>query len=230
MKRRDFLGFIALLGLSFNRGFSGVLDAFRKHKSSLPPPGKYTPASQLFIVDIKGVPNAIRTLKDYTLRVYGKVENPRYFTIQDLKSLPTIRKEVVLECVSNSKGDKIGRILVEGVDLNTILSIVKPLQKARKVVFRSFDDYHTSIEIPYVKELSPILAYGINYDEDGKVIDRLPLDHGYPVRVVCPEKWGYKSVKWIKEIEIVDYDYKGYWEKTGWNDRATRGVDYFDYN
>jgi DMSO/TMAO reductase YedYZ molybdopterin-dependent catalytic subunit len=45
---------------------------------------------------------------------------------------------------------------------------------------------------------------------------------------VCPEKWGYKSAKWIKEIEVVSHNYKGYWEKQGWSNRAIRGKDYFD--
>jgi DMSO/TMAO reductase YedYZ molybdopterin-dependent catalytic subunit len=78
------------------------------------------------------------------------------------------------------------------------------------VFFRSFDGYHTSIEIDYINLYNPVLAYQINADEDGRLFKPLNLDHGYPLRVVCPEKWGYKSAKWIKEIEVVSYDYKGY--------------------
>lgn len=230
MKRRAFLaGFLSAVFV--NRSFGAFLDAFKRGKSALPPAGKYTPVDKLFVVDIKGVPEMVKNLKpiDYRLRIYGKIKNPVTLTYEDLKSMPTVKKEVILECVSNSKGDKIGRVLVEGVDLSYLLEKVEALPQAKEVVFRSFDGYHTSIEISYIKEFKPVLAYHINYDEDGKVMDRLTLDHGYPVRVICPEKWGYKSAKWIKDIEIVDYDYKGYWEKTGWNDRALRGVDYFDY-
>ncbi|MCX7759667.1 MAG: molybdopterin-dependent oxidoreductase [Hydrogenothermaceae bacterium] len=230
MKRRTFI-LTGLISLFSPKVYAGIFDAFKKQKSALPPPGKYTPINNLFIVDIKGIPSAVKNLniRDYKLKIYGKVKNPLTLSLEDIKSMPPVRREIILECVSNSKGDKIGRILVEGVDLNYLLEKVQVLPQSKEIVFRSFDDYHTSIEISYVKEFKPILVYNINYDEDGKILDKLNFDHGYPLRVVCPEKWGYKSAKWIKEIEVVDYDYKGYWEKTGWNDRAMRGVDYFDY-
>lgn len=230
MKRRAFI--TGLLSAVFvDRSFGALLDVFKKGTSALPPAGKYTPVDKLFVVDIKGVPEAVKNLKlsDYRLKVHGKVKNPSVFSYEDLKSFPSVKKEVILECVSNSKGDKIGRVLVEGVDLSYMLEKVGALPQAKEVVFRSFDGYHTSIEIPYIREFRPVIAYHINHDEDGKLMERLTPDHGYPVRVICPEKWGYKSAKWLKEIEVVDYDYKGYWEKTGWNDRALRGVDYFDY-
>lgn len=230
MKRRVFLAGL-LTGLFVDRSFGTFLDVFRKKASSLPPAGKYTPVDRLFVVDVKGVPEVVKNLKlsEYSLKVYGKVKNPTVLSYDELKNFPSVKKEVILECVSNSKGDKIGKVLVEGVDLNHLLEKVGVLPQSKEVVFRSFDGYHTSVEMSYISEFKPVIAYHINHDEDGKVLRGIPLDHGYPVRVLCPEKWGYKSVKWLKEIEIVDYDYKGYWEKTGWNDRALRGVDYFDY-
>ncbi|MEZ0323167.1 MAG: molybdopterin-dependent oxidoreductase [Hydrogenothermaceae bacterium] len=230
MKRRTFLGLVFSTAL-FERSFGGILDAFKKQKSALPPPGKFTPVKDLYIVDIKGVPPEVKNLniKDYRLKLFGKVKKPLFLSMEDIKSIKSVKREVILECVSNSKGDKIGRVLVEGVDLNYLLSISEISPDAKEVVFRSFDSYHTSIEIQYIREFKPVLVYNINYDEDGKTLGSLPLDHGYPLRVICPEKWGYKSAKWLKEIEVVDHDYKGYWEKTGWNDRAMRGVDYFDY-
>lgn len=230
MRRRDFISTL-LYGLYSGQSFASILDMFRKNKSSLPPPGKYTPADNLFIVDIKGVPEGVKrlNLKDYRLRVFGKVKNTRMYSFEEIRKMPSLKREIILECVSNSKGDKVGRLLFEGVDLNYIIDSAGIFPNARKVVFRSFDDYHTGIEISYVREFKPMVVHSINYDEDGKVMDKLPLDHGYPLRVICPEKWGYKSAKWIKEIEIVDYDYRGYWEKAGWNDRALRGVDYFDF-
>jgi len=60
-----------------------------------------------------------------------------------------------------------------------------------------------------------ILAYKIN----GSV---LPDVHGYPIRMVVPDKYGMKWAKLITEIELVDYDFKGYWESQGWSDYAGR--------
>jgi hypothetical protein len=58
-----------------------------------------------------------------------------------------------------------------------------------------------------------ILAYEMNEET-------LPVDHGYPARLVVPGKYGYKWVKWINHIQVIGYDYKGYWESRGWNDDA----------
>ncbi|WP_028951171.1 molybdopterin-dependent oxidoreductase [Sulfurihydrogenibium subterraneum] len=230
MKRRNFLKIISLSLIFPNLSFAGLLDYFKKSKQELPPEGKYTPEDKLFIVDIKGVPSQVKNLdlKEYRLKVYGKVKNSVSLSLDEIKSLKSVERDVVLECVSNVRGDKIGRIKVKGVLLEDILHIVNPDKTAKEVVFRSFDGYHTSIELDYLKNYHPLIVYGINKDEDGKVIKDLSLDHGYPLRVICPEKWGYKSAKWLKEIEVVDHDYKGYWEKSGWSDRALRRVDYFD--
>jgi DMSO/TMAO reductase YedYZ molybdopterin-dependent catalytic subunit len=230
MRRREFIKIFGMFFVLQKVSFAGILDYFKKSKNELPPEGKYTPQEKLYIVDIKGIPSDIKNLniKDYKLKIFGKIKKPVFLSFDDIKSLKSVEKDVILECVSNVRGDKIGKIKVKGVLLEEVLSIVNPDKNAKEVVFRSFDGYHTSIEIDYVKTYHPILVYNINYDEDGKVMKELTLDHGYPLRVICPEKWGYKSAKWIKEIEIVDYDYKGYWEKTGWSDRALRRVDYFD--
>lgn len=230
MKRRELL---KILGSSFflpNLSFAGVLDYFKKSKEKLPPEGKYTPEEKLYIVDIKGVPQEVKNLniKNYRLKIHGKVSKPLLLSFDEMKSLKSVEKEVILECVSNIRGDKIGKIKVKGVLLEDILKMANPEKNAKEVVFKSFDNYHTSVEIDYIKTYQPILVYSINQDEDGKIMKNLSLDHGFPLRVICPEKWGYKSAKWIKEIEIVDYDYKGYWEKSGWSDRALRRVDYFD--
>jgi DMSO/TMAO reductase YedYZ molybdopterin-dependent catalytic subunit len=232
MKRRDF---IKIFGLSLvftlkNPSFGGILDYFQKGKNTLPPEGKYTPQDKLFIVDIKGVPDEIKNFKiqSYSLKIFGRVKKTIYLTFQEIKSLKSVERDVVLECVSNVRGDKIGKVRVKGVLLEDLLSLVNPYEDAKEVVFRSFDGYHTSIDINYIKSYHPIVVYAINHDEDGKVLRDLSFDHGYPLRVICPEKWGYKSAKWLKEIEVVNYDYKGYWEKAGWSDRALRGVDYFD--
>ena len=51
-------------------------------------------------------------------------------------------------------------------------------------------------------------------------VETLPKEHGFPVRLVVPGKYGYKWVKWINHIEVIDYDHKGFWESRGWDDDA----------
>jgi hypothetical protein len=64
-----------------------------------------------------------------------------------------------------------------------------------------------------VSEDDVLLAYMMNGET-------LPEEHGFPLRLVAPDKAGYKWVKWVVRMEVVDYDYKGYWESRGWDDDA----------
>lgn len=225
MNRRNLIKTLTL-GIFVEKSFGGILDAFKKSRPvNL---NVYTPQNSLFIVDIKGVPSEVKNLNNYKLKIYGAIDEMLELSLNDIKSLPYVKRDVILECVSNSKGDKIGKIKVQGVSLNYILKKTGLKSTAKEVVFRAFDGYHTSIEISYIEKFDSIITYYINVDEEGQVLKEISLDHGYPLRVICPDKWGYKSIKWLKEIEVVSYDYKGYWERQGWSDRATRGIDYFE--
>ncbi|MEE8325126.1 MAG: molybdopterin-dependent oxidoreductase, partial [Candidatus Humimicrobiaceae bacterium] len=75
--------------------------------------------------------------------------------------------------------------------------------------------YSTSITLDEAMEEGVIIAYEMNGEA-------LTDEHGFPVRMVVPEKYGMKWPKWINTIEFVDYDYRGYWEQRGWSDYAGR--------
>jgi hypothetical protein len=86
-------------------------------------------------------------------------------------------------------------------------------------VFYGADGYSSSITLDYAMQDDVILAYEMN----GEV---LPEEQGYPLRLVAPGKYGYKWVKWITHIELVDHDYRGFWESRGWSDDATILMDW----
>ena len=236
MKRRKVLKGIVLGFLyPYISKAASILDFFKapKKKSPLPPEGKFTPVKELFIVDIKGAPEEAKKLKQnpskYRLKIYGNVENPLTLSLEELKNMPYDIRDVILECVSNPPGGtQIGRIRVKGVKLSYLLEKAGVKEGSIDVVFKCMDGYHTSVELEYVKKYEPLVVYAINHDEDGKILDELTIDHGYPIRIICPEKWGYKSAKWVNKIKVVKSDYKGYWESQGWSDRARYKVDYFD--
>jgi len=109
----------------------------------------------------------------------------------------------------------IGNAVWTGVSFDYILEYAVPDKDALEVVFYCEDGYSTSLTIEEVLVEGVILAYKMN----GKA---LTPEHGYPVRMVVPEKYGMKWPKWVNTIELVDYDYKGYWEQRGWSDYAGR--------
>jgi DMSO/TMAO reductase YedYZ molybdopterin-dependent catalytic subunit len=82
-------------------------------------------------------------------------------------------------------------------------------------VFRCADGYSTSITVEEALEEGVMLALKMNGE-------KLQGEQGFPLRVVVPEKYGMKWAKWVTEMEFVDYDYRGFWEKRGWSDYAGR--------
>lgn len=152
--------------------------------------------------------------KAFRLRVGGKVEKPYELSLTEIALRRDKKEFVTLECIGNPiGGDAIGNALWEGVTLKKILGSAVPEKGIVKVAFHAEDGYYDSI--PYELALSEdvFLAYRMNGEP-------LPKQHGYPVRVIVPGIYGMKNVKWISRIELVDRDFKGYWEKRGWSDEA----------
>ena len=103
--------------------------------------------------------------------------------------------------------------LWEGVTLRKIIEKALPKSGLVKTVFYAEDGYTDSI--PYSLSLSDdvFLAFKMNGED-------LPKVHGYPLRAIVPGIYGMKNVKWLSKIELVNFDFKGYWEKKEWSDEA----------
>lgn len=169
---------------------------------------------ELFKLQIGATPKI--DVKDWTLKFKGLVKNNLVFNYDDILAMPQKTEYATLETISNPVGGPmIGSAFWTGVPFKYILDKVGIKEGAIKVVFYCADGYSTAITIDEALKDNVILAYKLN----GKT---LPDVHGYPVRMVIPDKYGMKWAKWITEIEIVDYDYKGYWESQGWSDYAGR--------
>lgn len=168
----------------------------------------------MFTLAIGGVPDIKR--EDWSLEVKGLVEKPAVFSYEDLLDMPQISVYATLETISNPPGGRlIGNAVWTGVPLRFIFQKVGSLPAAQELVFRCEDGYSTSITVEKALEEGVMLALKINGE-------KLQGEHGYPLRAVVPEKYGMKWAKWITEIEFVDYDYRGFWEKRGWSDYAGR--------
>ena len=138
---------------------------------------------------------------NWRLKVHGLVENPLDLSLVDLHAL---KKEIQITEHSCIQGwTAIGEW--GGVAMNHILSMCNPLSQAKYVVFYSYqytdgDQFYEVISIELARHPQTILAYEMN-DEP------LDIPHGAPLRLRIETQLGYKMVKWIKSIELVD-DYK----------------------
>ena len=150
----------------------------------------------------------------WSLQVDGLVDNPATYLYDDIKALPVYSDYYTLLCISNTVGgDLWGNAHWKGVRLVEILSRAGLKPGIRKVVFHADDGYTDSIPLEIATRPDTLLAYEMNGEQ-------LPKEHGYPARLLIPGIYGMKNVKWITRIELVDYDYKGFWAKQGWQDNA----------
>ena len=166
-----------------------------------------------YTVDTTLIKPAVDATK-WTLDIGGSVESPFSLTYDDLLDLEAVEQLKTLECISNEVGGElISTALWTGVPLRDLLARAKPKAETYDVKLTSIDGYTDSIRIEKAMEPDTIVAYLMN----GVTI---PQDHGYPVRLLVPNIYGMKNVKWLKSIECVTFDYLGYWMERGWSDLA----------
>jgi DMSO/TMAO reductase YedYZ molybdopterin-dependent catalytic subunit len=150
----------------------------------------------------------------WRLEVGGHVERPTTFTYHDLLALPKVTQVSTFHCVT---GWTVENVRWGGVRLADVLASAKPASSAHALEF-------VSAELPYVDSLTMeqtglhdvMLAYEMNGQP-------LPRVHGAPVRLVIPEMYGYKNVKWLKGINLVPKPSAGYWEQLGYDQDAWVG-------
>jgi DMSO/TMAO reductase YedYZ molybdopterin-dependent catalytic subunit len=153
----------------------------------------------------------------WSLRIHGRVRRPLTLTYAQLLARPMIERYVTLACVSNEVGGAlIGNARWLGVPLADLLAEVEPLDGADQVVSRSVDGFTAGTPTAALRDgRDAMLAVGMNGAP-------LPVEHGFPVRMVVPGLYGYVSAtKWLAELELSRFrDFDAYWIRRGWAQQA----------
>lgn len=153
-------------------------------------------------------------LTEWFLKVTGMVEYPNTLSFEDLLKRPQTKMIATLECIGNTVGGySIGTAEWEGVKVNHILNEAKFDPQAFDLVLRGADGYSDSFPLSRALEDDVLLATKMNGVP-------LPPDHGFPARVIVPGIYGMKNVKWLTSLELVNHDYKGYWQQQSWSETA----------
>lgn len=149
-------------------------------------------------------------LKTYVLTIDGEVEKPLKLAWNEIIQLPKVQSVSDFHCV---EGWSVLNCRWEGVRFREIVNLVRPKEDAKYATFECADGYTTSLSLPELCGDDVLLAYGL----DGK-----PLEEGYgfPLRLVVPNKYGYKSALWVTRIIFTAKKEVGYWEKRGYSDTA----------
>ena len=181
----------------------------------VPAPGtrsEYTPIKDHYKVSIRIKPTIIDEEK-WTLPITGEVENPMILTLKQIRDNYRSREQyVTLNCISGRLGtDLIGTTLWTGASFQDILDDVNVMNGVKSIFIRSGDGFYESINIDLVYSDSRIM---LAYAWDGNPI---PVEHGFPLRLWIPDRYGMKQPKWITGIELLGESKSGYWVERGWD-------------
>ena len=150
----------------------------------------------------------------YRLTVNGLVDRPLVLTLADLLAMPKTKLVKDFQCVT---GWRVPSVHWEGVRLSEVLDRVGVKPGARALSFESYDGLDTeSLTLDQARRSDVIVAYGM-------LGGPITTEHGGPVRLYAAPMYGYKSLKWLSAIRVVEQADPGYWEQNGYSTDAWIG-------
>ncbi|MFN3947006.1 MAG: sulfite oxidase-like oxidoreductase [Aquificaceae bacterium] len=149
-------------------------------------------------------------IREYRFKIFGLVEEPLEFTYEEFLKLPSVELVADFHCVTRWS---VKEISWEGVQTSYLLQLARPKANAKYVMVHCLEGYTTNLPLEYLYEEDTLLAYKM-YNKP------LPLRHGYPLRLVVPKLYAWKSAKYVWGIELLQEDKPGYWEQRGYNMRG----------
>lgn len=168
------------------------------------PPGQHW-TDRLIILGISDPPEI--DLRDYRLKIFGEVENPVTLTWDDIQSLEKVELVADFHCVTRWSCKD---VVWQGFHVSELKNIVKIKDNVKSVMIHSMDGYTTNVPIEYFFDEDVIFAYQLF----GKP---LPADNGYPLRLIVPKLYSWKSAKFVTGIEFMEEDKPGFWEMRGYH-------------
>jgi len=171
------------------------------------PPGQFV--AKKFPVLTYG-PTPKIDLGSWQLRIFGLVEEDLELTWEQFTSQPWSQVDADFHCVTQWTAlDNVW----EGVLFSDLIRLVRLRPEARYVMAHCYGGYTSNLPLAAILEGSGILAHKHNGQE-------LSPDHGWPIRLVVPNRYGWKSAKWLNGIEFMSEDSPGFWELRGYNNNA----------
>ncbi len=172
----------------------------------LPPGQREVPNWPVLDLGVK----PIISLKDWKLEVKGEVENPYSLSWEEFLALPQVSDISDFHCVTSwSRMDNHWK----GVQLKTLAQKALPKPTAKFIYCTGYDGYSTNLRLEECLDEDVLLVH----TWEGQ---RLPIEHGGPVRMITPRKYAWKGSKWIKEIIFLAQEQLGFWELRGYSNTA----------
>ncbi len=168
------------------------------------PPGQYV-TERFPVLHAGTVPEIEEATWGFTIG--GLVANPQTFDLASFRSLPTVETVADIHCVTKwSKLDT----RWEGVSVAGLLALAGQRPDATHVVIRAEHGFTANLPIDDFARSENLFAW--RYDGED-----LEVDHGWPLRLVVPHLYFWKSVKWVRGFDLLDHDEPGFWERNGYH-------------
>ena len=171
------------------------------------PPGQYL-TEKWPVLHAGSVPDT--DLATWDFKVTGEVEEPLTLSWDELKELPSIEVTTDIHCVTRwSRFDTSFR----GVHWSELAKLVRPKPSAHYVLAHAEHDFSSNVPLAAIEDEHALLAY----EADG---EPLTAEHGWPLRLVVPGRYFWKSAKWLRGLELRATDEPGFWERYGYHNDA----------
>ena len=145
--------------------------------------------------------------KTWDFRVGGLVEKPLRLTWDEFSHLPMQQITADMHCVTRwSRFD----VRWEGISFSEVARLARPKPEANYVMVLAEQGYTSNV--PLADLMRPTTLFALKHNGE-----LLPAEHGYPVRLVVPHLYAWKSVKWVRGLEFMADDAPGYWEENGYH-------------
>ena len=183
-----------------------------------PVPGtrpEYTPVADHYRIDINLRPMNI-DVETWRLPISGMVERPLSLTLKDFQNFGEPQHLfVTLACISNPlAGNLIGTTQWSGVSVKRVLREAGVREQAHFLKLTAKDGFYETLPLDLINSDERVM---FTYLWDGKP---LTAEHGFPLRIYIPDRYGMKQPKWIKKAELIEKDEPGYWVVRGWDKNA----------
>ncbi|MFQ5921207.1 MAG: molybdopterin-dependent oxidoreductase [Anaerolineales bacterium] len=150
----------------------------------------------------------------WRLELNGLVDRPLNLTLDEIRAMPSISYHHTLSCISNRiGGDLISTTRWTGVRVRDMLELAGMHSTAEELFIEAADGFYESVPMSDLMGDRTIFAYEMNGQP-------LPHDHGFPLRIIIPHRYGMKQPKWIVNMEVLDREGRGYWVERGWSPEA----------
>jgi DMSO/TMAO reductase YedYZ molybdopterin-dependent catalytic subunit len=175
---------------------------------------EFTSIEDHYRIDINAIPPVVDG-STWLLPITGLAENPIDLTMADIQAYEPVHRFITMSCISNPVGgDLISTQRWTGASLKAIMETVRPMPGVTHLKITGADGFYEYIALDRVMEDERIT---LNYYWDGVP---LTIEHGFPLRIFIPDRYGMKQPKWITGIELLDHEEEGFWVARGWDQVA----------